>query len=76
MSRPAERVVNARETHLIAREQAAPFVPARLVHKVYQIEETVQFDKDRRVAKQAIQTLIQEVLDSEIPMELRDGDAA
>lgn len=71
-----ERVVNAREALLIAREQAAPFVPAGLVNQVYQIEETVQFDKDRRVAKQAIQTLIQDVLDSEIPMELRDGDAA
>ena len=71
-----ERVVNAFEALLIAREIAAPFVPAELVHRVYQIEETVQFDKDRRVAKQAIQTLVQEVVDREFPKELRDGDAA
>ena len=71
-----ESVVNAREALLIAREKAAPFVPAGLVHKVYQIEETVQFDKDRRAAKQAIQTLVQEVLDRELPKELRDGDEA
>ena len=71
-----ERVANAREALLIAREKAAPFVPAELVHEVYRIEETVQFDKDRRVAKQAIHTLILEVLDRELPKELRDGDAA
>ena len=67
MSRPMERVVNAIEALLIAREIAAPFVPAGLVHKVYQIEETVQFDKDRRLVNQAIQTLVQEVLDRELP---------
>ena len=76
MSRPKERVANALEALLIAREKAAPFVPAGLVHKVYQIEETVQFDKDRRVAKQAIQTLVQEVLDRELPKDLRNGDEA
>ena len=66
----------ALEIWLDEREVTAPSVPEEVVRAVFEVEERVQFDQERREAAQKISRVVQVALDKEFPGGPKDGHAS